>query len=63
MEKNISKLIELAKQVKVTEAQRREQRRSFVYGNTAFENPDITRDLVDKVDESMESTDPANVAR
>jgi hypothetical protein len=63
MEKSISKLIELAKEVKVTEAQRREQRRSFVYGNTAFENPDITRELVDKVDEAMESTDPIDDSR
>lgn len=63
MEKSISKLIELAKEVKVTEVQRREQRRSFVYGNTAFENPDITRELVDKIDEAMESADPPDVAR
>ncbi|MBK8083780.1 MAG: hypothetical protein IPK28_08065 [Devosia sp.] len=53
MEKSISKLIELAKQVRVTEKQRRAQRRSFVYGNTAFENPDITRELVDEVDAEM----------
>jgi hypothetical protein len=53
MEQNISRLIELAKSVKPTEAQREEQRRSFVYGNTAFENPQISRKLVDDVDEKL----------
>jgi Fic family protein len=54
METNISRLIELAKAIKVTEEHRREQRRSFVFGNTAFENPDITRELVDQIDEEIE---------
>lgn len=54
MEHSISKLIELAKAVNVTDEERREQRRSFVYGNTAFENPDITRELVDAVDAEMD---------
>ncbi len=55
MEKSVSKLIELAKAVKVSEEHRREQRRSFVYGNTAFENPNITRELVDLVDAEMDA--------
>lgn len=55
MERSISKLIELAKGVKVTEEDRREQRRSFVFGNTAFENPAITRELVDEVDKEMDA--------
>jgi hypothetical protein len=50
---SISKLIEMAKAVKMTEAQQEEQRRSFVYGNTAFENPAITRKMVDDVAEAM----------
>jgi hypothetical protein len=54
MEHSISKLIELAKAVHVTDEDRRQQRRSFVYGNTAFENPDITRALVDAVDAEMD---------
>ena len=53
MEKNISRLIELAKMVKPTEAQKDEQRRSFVYGNTAFENPQISRKLIDEVAEKL----------
>jgi hypothetical protein len=50
---SISKLIEMAKAVKMTEAQQEEQRRSFVYGNTAFENPAITRKMVDDIAEAM----------
>ncbi len=53
MEQNISRLIEMAKAVKPTEAQNEEQRRSFVYGNTAFENPQISRKLVDEIAEKL----------
>ena len=63
MEKSISKLVELAKAVKITEEHRREQRRSFVYGNTAFENPAITREFVDSVDEEMEKREIADGRR
>ena len=31
-----------------------EQRRSFVYGNCAVENPTVTRELVDKVADDMD---------
>jgi hypothetical protein len=43
---NLSRLIEMAKAVRVSEEQREEQRRSFVYGNTAIENDRITREMV-----------------
>ncbi len=52
MNYSISRLIEMAKAVKMTEAQQEEQRRSFVYGNTAFENPKITRQLIDELAEA-----------
>ena len=45
---SISRLIEMAKAAQMTDAQKEEQRRSFVYGNTAFENRRITREMVDK---------------
>lgn len=48
MPNSLSRLIEMAKAVRVSEKQREEQRRSFVYGNTAFENEEITRDMVDR---------------
>jgi hypothetical protein len=50
---SISRLIEMAKAIKMTDAQQEEQRRSFVYGNTAFENPKITRQIVDEVAEAL----------
>lgn len=47
-ELSISRLIELSRAVKMTEEQREEQRRSFAYGNVAFENPNITRAMIDE---------------
>lgn len=41
-------LVEKAKQVTMTHEQMTAQRRSFAYGNSAFENPKITREMVDK---------------
>jgi hypothetical protein len=48
MPQSLSRLIEMAKAVTVSEDQREEQRRSFVYGNTAFENRHITREMVNR---------------
>lgn len=41
-------LIEKAKGKTMTPAEVTEQRRSFAYGNSAFENPKITRAIVDE---------------
>jgi hypothetical protein len=46
-------LIEIAKQVKPTPEHREEQRRSFAYGNTAFENSRITRQMIDEQAEKL----------
>jgi hypothetical protein len=43
----LKELIEATKAIKPTAEQREEQRRSFAYGNTAFENSLITREMVD----------------
>ena len=40
-------LIEAARKVQPSEQQQEAQRRSFAYGNTAFENSDITRAMID----------------
>lgn len=45
---SLSRMIELARSVKMTEEQWEEQRRSFAYGNAAFENPNITREMIDE---------------
>ena len=49
----LKKLIEAAKTTKPTPEQREQQRRSFVYGNTHFENPLITREMVDREAEKL----------
>lgn len=41
-------LIEAAKKAQTTPEHREQQRRSFAYGNTAFENARITREMVDQ---------------
>jgi hypothetical protein len=53
MTQNLSRLIELARAVTVSDAQKEEQRRSFVYGNTALENQQITREMVDRQAERL----------
>lgn len=47
MAKALNVLLEAAKQAKPTPEQREEQRRSFAFGNTAFENQLITREMID----------------
>jgi hypothetical protein len=46
---SLSQLVELAKRVQMNEAQRTEQRNSFVYGNTKIENERITKEMVERV--------------
>ena len=41
-------LLERSKKIVMTADQLAEQRRSFAYGNTAFENPKITRAMIDE---------------
>ncbi len=49
----LKKLIEAAKAVNPTPEHREQQRRSFVYGNTHFENSLITREMVDREAEKL----------
>ena len=46
-------LIAKAQRIKMTDAQAREQRLSFVYGNTHIENARITREMVAEADEKV----------
>jgi hypothetical protein len=46
-------LLEAAKTAKTTPEHREQQRRSFAYGNTAFENSRITREMVDRQAEKL----------
>jgi hypothetical protein len=54
MTKNLEMLIEAARTAHPSPAQEEEQRRSFAYGNTAFENSLITREMVDRQAEAIE---------
>lgn len=45
---DIQYLIEQTRKIPMSDAQITEQRRSFAYGNTAIENPRITREMIDE---------------
>ncbi|KPQ10956.1 MAG: Protein of unknown function (DUF1804) [Saliniramus fredricksonii] len=49
----LSELIEAARRIRQSPEQREEQRRSFAYGNTAFENSRITREMVAEQSERL----------
>jgi hypothetical protein len=49
----LMELVRRAKAISMTPQQEREQRVSFVYGNTNIENERITRDLVREVDDKL----------
>ena len=53
MSTEIEKLVQLAKQVPETPTDRELQRRSFAYGNTAIENPLITRQMIEEQADRM----------
>jgi endonuclease I len=53
MTDDLKKLLEAAKTAKPTPEHRERQRRSFVYGNTHFENELITREMVDREAEKL----------
>jgi hypothetical protein len=57
MTEDLKALIEVAKRVTPTPQEREDQRRSFAYGNTAFENPWITREMVDRQAEKLATED------
>ena len=52
---NLEVLLEKAKKVEMTLEQNEEQRQSFAYGNAAFENPRVTREMVKEEAEDLES--------
>lgn len=50
----LDRLIEEARKLPpMTPAQLREQRISFTYGNCAIENPNITREMVERIHDEM----------
>jgi hypothetical protein len=57
MGEELKKLIEVAKRITPSPEHREAQRRSFAYGNTAFENQLITREMIDKEAEKLAHED------
>lgn len=53
MTRDLEALVEKARRIEMTPDQQREQRQSFVYGNTHIENDRITRQMVAEVDASI----------
>lgn len=54
MQEELSRLIDAARNAPaMTAIEKEAQRRSFAYGNTAFENPMITREMVDREAEKL----------
>jgi hypothetical protein len=56
MGEELKKLIEIAKSIVPTPEHREEQRRSFAYGNTAYENDRITREMIDEQADKLART-------
>jgi hypothetical protein len=48
MNRNLRDLLEAARNSVLTPEEKEQQRRSFAYGNTAIENPRITREMIDR---------------
>jgi hypothetical protein len=55
MSADLEELIERSKKIQPSAGEREKQRRSFAYGNTHFENANITRDTIDKAADKLAS--------
>ncbi len=53
MNEILNKLLELAKTAEPSPEHREAQRRSFAYGNAAFENDLVTREMIDREAEKL----------
>jgi len=53
MTKHLEDLLEAAKMVVLAPEEKELQRRSFAYGNTAIENPGITREMIDEAADAL----------
>jgi len=53
-------LIDVARSYKMEASEKEAQRRSFAYGNTHFENPLITRQMVDQQAEALRKRPQGN---
>ena len=52
--KTLDELIERCRDIAMSPEQLRAQRRSFAYGNTTIANPNVTREIIARVDADFE---------
>ena len=52
--KTLDELIERTRDIVMSPEQLRAQRRSFAYGNTTIANPEVTREIIARVDADFE---------
>src|SRR3989344_3454504 len=52
MEKDLETLLKKAKKYQMTDEEIKDQRVSFAFGNTSFENPRITKELIHNISEA-----------
>lgn len=50
---DLDTLLELARGISVSDAEREKQRRSFAFGNTNIENQRITRETIDRAADKL----------
>ena len=60
MTTTLQSLIEAARQTKMTAEQRETQRQSFAFGNTHFENDEISRETVRRASELLKGQQHAS---
>jgi hypothetical protein len=60
MPKELELLLAASRELEFTPAQQEEQRRSFAFGNTHFENERITREIIDDAAEALKFSDAKN---
>jgi hypothetical protein len=57
MNDKLKALLDAARAVKMSGADKEEQRRSFAYGNTKIENDRITRETINRQAEALKAED------
>jgi len=63
MDRELEKLLERARKIVMTPEQEEEQRRSFAFGNLHFEDPTVTREMIDAAAETLEAEKVAHGRR
>lgn len=62
MRRSLELLLERTKNHKMTPAEREAQRRDFAYGNLHFEDPTVTREMIDEAAEIVNAERHERVA-